>query len=112
MAFDRIPPPEVVEGDPEAVQRERREFMRRWKLKWSRLLRMRVTDRHIAELVGLATDTIRHKRNGQTTISTRMEPALTNIDTVIDANRLPYGCPEDLKRAIISYQIRHPLSRR
>lgn len=111
MAFDRIPPPETVEEDLEAVRRERREMLRRWKLKWSRLLRMRVTDRHIAELVGLTEASIRRKRNGQQRISKRMKPALTNIDTVIDANRLPDDCPEDLRRAIISYQIRHPLAR-
>lgn len=98
--------------EEEAIQRERREFLRLWKLKWSRLLRRRMTDRHIAELIGLTAGTVKRKRNGKIRISRRMKPALTNIDTVIDANRMPDGCPQDLRPAIISYQTRHPLDRR
>lgn len=112
MAFDWRPPSETVDEDQEAIQRERREMLRLWKKKWSRLLRMKVTDRHIASLTGLTGGTINRKLNGKVSIKTRMVPALTNIETVIDANRLPCNCPDDLKRAILSYQIRHPLDRR
>ncbi len=118
MAFDRIPPPEMVEGDQEAVQRERREFLRRWKLKWSRQLRTKLTDEHLAQFIGITGNTVNRKLNGATQIKRRLINSLTNVDTVIDANRMPemadhhgYFDP-DLRRAILSYQIRHPLDRR
>lgn len=98
--------------EEEKIQRERREFLRLWKKKWSRLLRMKVTDRHIASMIGLTGGTVNRKLNGELSIRAGMLTALTNIETVIDANRLPCNCPQDLKRAILSYQIRHPLDRR
>jgi hypothetical protein len=109
----------MVEVDPaDAVQRERREFLRRWKLKWSRLLRMKLTDEHIAQFIGITGNTVNRKINGSVKIKQRLINALVNIDSAIDANRMPeladhkgYYDP-DLRRAILSYQIRHPLDYR
>lgn len=104
--------------EAEATQRVRREFLRLWKLKCSRHLRMKLTDEHIAQFMGITGNTVNRKLNGATRIKQRLLNELTNVETVIDANRMPvladhhgYYDPR-LRNAILSYQIRHPLDRR